>query len=315
MRYKVEYGWCYTDHNTNGKDGHYIREQYSRGDYLYGEEYQEFTREAFDTLALPFPEKDDIYRGTAHDMLFLDSHGLVVRVGPCDVQDLFHPAILQPIGWYSADDIKVTNIPESPTVKRNFYSLGVSIYPGIELFDDVLKKGDEKRKSYISGMWKTLHGTSHKALDINGSNLGLITIANDEKVAVVLDIDNNYNNPKAKVLAARRDVVLSNVATSSSMAEVMEKSISGIFNGRVDKKFFKAFEHHQPLRQQFWSADYEKAKLEDLWDKCAGLTLDPEEFEFPVWRKEEGGFVRHNLVTSTIKLVSPWSRKTAGCAV
>ena len=172
------YGWCYTDHkDKNGKE---IRKKFRHTDYVQDEPYASALKSMIAKLGLPEPDISQYFRGTHHELLFVESHGVVLKIGPTDIEDLIHPAILQPLGWMEDKENKLT----------------VAIYPGIELLKHF--SGD---RSAMADVESALRRTGQGAQDMHESNLGIIRLKGNKPVQMALDVDNQYNgttDPKRK---------------------------------------------------------------------------------------------------------------------
>jgi len=265
-----EYGWCETDH----KDGKKIRTAWRKTDYMQDEPYASSVKDMLERLGLPQPQIEQVFRGTHHDLLFIDSHGVVVRIGPTDVEDLIHPAILQPLGWL--DD------------KENGFS--VTIYPGIELYNDFLSR--EPGNDLLSGMQNIMTQTGQGIGDAAAYNTGVIRLrfgdGPEVPLALLLDPDNEYNSSNANSEAdnAKKSILSSSQASSVLKSTAVQNALNSVSSFAIDAgNWKKAFQIHQPLRNLFWLA-CEKTDapdgtpdaeyMQDFWDRCAAVTNKPE---------------------------------------
>ncbi len=184
------YGWCKTDH----KQGKEIRWEYRTKDYMKDEPYAASVKAMLKKLGLPFPKSAQIFRGTHHDLLFLNTHGVVVRIGPTDVRDLMNPAILQPLGWLEDKNILIGKVP-----------LAVAIYPGIEQHNDWSKSASPPEA--VGNLRKIFEKTGQRTVDVFPVNEGVIRILDDEgkeaAVEILLDSDNQFN-ASSKEMAQKR---------------------------------------------------------------------------------------------------------------
>lgn len=305
-----KYGWCETDH----KPGRVIRDQYRDIDYIQDEPYASLTKKMLQQLGLSLPKECEVFRGTHHDMLFLDSHGVVVRIGPTDVEDLMTPAILQPLGW---SETTVDGVKHSAV-----------IYPGIEHYTEFCPKSDSAK--LVGGMCDILEETNHKTEDAGSErNQGIIRVKDDDKkdiaVLVLLDPDNEWIGSSSKNI--------SNNMTSQFQTETkkerghkgraMETTLSQSFN-KVNNigLWKKAFKQHQPLRNLFWNAFKNVKSLEDkpdqaalsyFWNKCEKAVNTPT----PILSYKRSNYTNDNGINvwkeerhlSDIALFRPWTGK------
>lgn len=273
---KFKYGTCKTDH----KPGDEIREYYRQTDYMNEEPYASRVKEMLEQMGLPQPKKDEIFRGTHHDLLFLDSHGVVLRIGPTDVEDLMNPAVIQPLGWIEDKNnlIKhgLKNIPFT-----------VAIYPGIELYNDF--KADKNRPQTSTNLFQFLQDTKQNTDDLNAANIGIIRVKDDNGtevgVEMLLDPDNSYN---AGTDATTSQTKSSRFALAQKeikhKGDAMEATVTSMFPAAENAAHYqRAFEVHQPLRRMFWDA-FENAApdgkpdkniLRSFWKSCAATLNNP----------------------------------------
>lgn len=204
-----QYGWCYTDH----KDGREIRDDFRGIDFFNDHPYAKRVERMLGQMGLPIPEEAQIFRGTHHDMLFLDSHGVVIRIGPLDVEDLMNPGILQPLGWLEDRRHKV----QTDVLTDQTAPLTVAIYPGIELYKNYLD--DNQRPKSAGDLEDFLFLTGAGLGDVKEPNKGVIRLQ-DEKtggevaVEMLLDPDNTFNRSAPD--------------TSSERSSIMQKSKKSI---------------------------------------------------------------------------------------
>jgi len=263
LKHKFNYGRCLTDY----KDGRSIDVTQRGFDYIYGPEYGADTRELFYELNLPIPDKNEIFRGRYHDLLPIDSHGIILRIGSLEPADMVGPGVLQPLGWISNKDIYCESKPYF------INPLTVAIYPGIELmstktaeydWQDLIRQNRGKLRQF--GQYFNDEERPH--------NYGVIRVKGDDGnqkvVPLVLDADNGsigYNLSSKKTTSKPRLTKLFNRCVNK--ADVMEmfieqkcKKLSGM------EDYIKAFQVHQPLRRMFWDC-YKKNKLDVFFDACA----------------------------------------------
>lgn len=320
---RFEYGWCYTD----SKDGHKIREDHPRADYATAKPYANIARYMLDKLGLPWPER--IFRGTTHDLLFLNSHGVVVRIGPTDVEALMNPGILQPLGWV---EDRQTLVHVKATGQDLPFS--VVLYPGIEQHDSFYRRykreddsrhGDynaENRTCFFGDTRSFLKDTQQGYGDCYERNQGVLRTADETgqetAVAVLLDSDNERNSAAPSVQAERSACLKAEASEFPNKAECMDRMFQRMFNGAgLARPYHRAFQVHQPLRHAFWEAfrnpDRPDIALRDaFWEKCAAVTNNPETVVLPTWRlyqtdDGEKVFRRSETVIPAMALYRPWT--------
>ena len=273
---KFKYGECKTDH----KPGDKIREYYRQTDYMNEEPYASRVKDMLEQMGLPQPKKNEVFRGTHHDLLFLDSHGVVLRIGPTDVEDLMNPAILQPLGW-----MEDKNNPIKHGLKNVPFT--VAIYPGIELYNDF--QADKNRPQTSTNLFQFLQDTKQNTDDLNTANIGIIRIKYDNGkeigVEMLLDPDNSYN---AGTDAATSQTKSSRFAMAQQeirhKGDAMEATLTSMFPVVPHAPdYHRAFEVHQPLRRIFWDAfenaspdgKPDKNTMGSFWNSCAATLNNP----------------------------------------
>lgn len=321
-----EYGWCKTDHK-NGKN---IRGgwRHNDADYLNDEPYASRVHAMLDQLGLPKPKKEEVFRGTHHDLLFLNSHGVVLRIGPQEVDDLFNPGILQPLGWLEDKENPVR-------LDGKELPLTVAIYPGVELTDQYLDK--THKPEMVGSLYDLLSATQQGTGDVcTTGNTGIIRVLDDDgkevAVQILVDADNSFNGA-SKEMREKTSTRMKEQRSSASSAgapigkgEALFNTLRTVFNAAKNVKYWeRAFEAHQPLRQLFWEAfndvpavtgvgDAEKCKK--FWDTCAAVTNAPAAVTLPLWRMEKapGGemsFIRDEIHVPHMVLYRPWTGQEA----
>ncbi len=299
----VTYGQCHTCH----KKGDKIDRERRDDDYIYGEQFTASVRGMFDTFMLPFPKEEEVFRGTFHDMLFLDSHGVVVKVGPTDVYDLMNPGILQPLTWLQNDNYNLSiEVKETPFCSVFSLPLTVAVYGGVNIF----LKEHWFEEINLSNFLKR---TGNKAGDMETENVGYINL-NGKKNPVLLDSDNFYNG--SQYFLSRRRKRLKNELSSqfSKPADIMDVTMQELHSKQSPRRFIKkmkVFYAHQPLRHMFDAAS-DKFMLRAAWDKCAAVTNSPErDVKIPVWKVHKkifkpSHFTREEKTIDKLVLKTPW---------
>jgi|GEM_PF-3219264 len=306
--YEIQYGWCYTDH----KDGKELRPKYRNVDYVQDKKYAESVAAMLKKMGLPQPRIQQVYRGTHHDLLFLDDHGVVVRIGPTNINDLIHPAIIQPLGWIDDKENEIT----------------VAIYPGVELIKNVRNPAFAEMK--LHNIKAGLRRAGHETYDVNKNNAGMSYVERDGvgvPVAILLDPDNNYNGAASTgdlgdaLTRIRESVQRSGAAANKS--DMLDDAIGSISALAQDMKDWETFfRSHQPLRTRFWlsqkgrensdTPDPEYMKM--FWDECRSLKQKPKSYiqhKYTSYVNESGlsvyRYTRYEIKNAS--LLSPWTRK------
>lgn len=322
-----KYGWCHTDH----KDGLDLRKDYRSKDYMNEQPYAACVAAMLKELGLPQPDNAQIFRGTYHDMLFLDSHGVVIRIGPTDVQDLMNPGILQPLGWL--EDKKHMIKHGSGEVP-----LTVAIYPGIELYKNFMMQ-ENRPEQAVENLSDFLKWTHQNPYDVTENNQGIIRILDENgqreiAVPILLDPDNRFNGSLDDTTERRSKALKDAQKNTSNKHEIISMALRAVFNAASQKPadysdtieppninhWHRAMEVHAPLRELFWEAfDTEQSKtaradpaaLNRFWEKCRTATNKPTSMSVPCWSvtTDENGqpaFSRHEETVETI-LYRPWT--------
>lgn len=257
----VTYGWCYTDH----KKGLELRPGMRDDDYVLHQPFAAATCRMLTRMGLPLPHPGQVFRGTNHDLLFLESHGVVVRIGHTDVPDLIHPGILQPLGWLDDPDTKISAV----------------IYPGIELYTDFVNQGGDAGLTAV--VQSLLSRTQQGIGDITETNLGIVRIRRDGMevpVPILLDADNGYNGTGRPIDKEEKQILIrSEMGGPRPLSAMIRQCLNGVYDTQSPIADWRAaFEVHQPLRTAYWMAwcnrdphhdDADPARLQRFWDLCA----------------------------------------------
>jgi hypothetical protein len=320
-----EYGWCKTDH----KDGKEIRRDWRKTDYMNDEPYAGRVQAMLEQLGLPQPKPEEIFRGTHHDLLFLNSHGVVLRIGPTDVNDLVHPGIIQPLGWLEDKENKIE-------MHGKDIPFTVAIYPGIELIDHYKKDPNPDKPKIVGDLIDLMVATGQGTADVADYNCGIIRVHDDDghevAVKMLLDPDNSFNSSSGNTKSQRETRMrqqeesskISKGSVRLNKGEMLMNTLRDVFNAARNVKYWeRAFEMHQPLRHMFWEAFRDVPGItgtpdadarQAFWDKCAAVTNNPTPVTLPVWRTEERdkdnlSFVRDELNVPHLVLYRPWTGK------
>ncbi len=312
---EFKYGWCKTDH----KDGKEIRKHFRKVDYINDEPYASKTKAMLKQLGLPMPKPEEVFRGTHHDLLFLDSHGVCLRIGPTDVEDLMNPGILQPLGWIENKDNMIK-------VAKKDIPFSLVIYQGIEQYDHFFEKN--LRPDIEGNLEDFLKNTDQKTGDVGDSNNGVIRVTNNHgkevAVPILLDSDNEWNNSSEELREKRKNIINEENKADINKAELILRTIQKAFNDVNGSDLWqKAFLVHQPLRNRFWSAfkdvksltdEPDKERLNEFWDMCASVVNKPKNVVMHRWvsYKNDNGinvFKREDIHVENLVLYKPWTKE------
>ncbi len=323
---EVQYGWCYTD----WKDGKEIAAEHREHDYLNEEPYATQVRNILEQLGLPMPKPQEIFRGTHHDLLFLNSHGVVLRIGPTEVEDLMNPGFLQPLGW-AETDLKVKNIiPDrfKGYASQKDTTISVAIYPGVELYESWAQSKDHpQRAGDLRGF---LSKIGQGMFDVSDYNKGVVRVADDDgkevSVEILMDAENEWNTSVEELTRKRDDSLRTLEKEFDNKADVMAQMMRDVFGETGDAGLLqRAFEVHQPLRRLFWEAFGSVKGPSDMpdpgqmgafWDACKRVTNHPETAVMPCWHQdvnEEGKavFVQEDVYVPHVVLYRQWTKEKA----
>tara|TARA_R110002124_G_scaffold131387_2_gene293617 strand:- start:1425 stop:2606 length:1182 start_codon:yes stop_codon:yes gene_type:complete len=305
------YGKCRTDH----KSGEYIRKDYRSTDYMKDEPYASRVKEVLERMGLPYPKDEEIFRGTHHDMLFLDSHGVVIRIGHTDIEDLMNPGILQPLGWI--DD------KAHPLEEKSELPFTIAVYPGIELYKHYIE--DDNRPELVGDLEKLFSETGQGSSDVSENNTGVIRMLDDSGKAIglkiLLDSDNRYNGSWGDKKKEKSSRFAAAKLSGSHKGEAMEVTLGSVFEAAQGVTLYqRAFQLHQPLRNWFWRAfkDEDNPSSEPdteartiFWAECAAVTNRPKNIEMhdtATYRMSDGKVVRsQQKKTVEVVLYRPWT--------
>lgn len=311
-----KYGWCRTDH----KPGTEIRRRFRDHDYVFEEPYASRVNAMLDQLGLPHPTKGQVFRGTHHDLLFIDSHGVVLRIGPTEVNELINPAILQPLGWLQDDSAKI----KLGNVDR---PLTIAVYPGVEIYDHYLRLRKAAPRE-AGSVFNVLDQTQQSTADIDGNgNTGIIRVRDEhgitKAVRVVIDTDNEFNNVYGSALDERKRSIAQITAmvqqTGLGMDAALGASIAAMFS-TVAAPWHRAQLVHQPLRHLFWKAFSSEhagqsiadpANRDAFWHACGVAANKPVTLPTTMWKMEKDAQGNMTLgckeVMMDVRLYKPWT--------
>ncbi len=291
----VTYGECLTFEKLEGDT-----DAETRGlNYMHSEPYASSISKMLDTLMLPPPDK--ILRGKFHDLLFLNSHGAVVKVGGTNIDDLVNPAILQPLMWLQ-DDGHQFNFDRFGLTNSVPLPLTVAVYGGMEHLIN-------KDWGVVDEVESFLKQTDQLHHDVIFSNIGLANI-NEKQEAVLLDADNLCNRSK-KDLIRKREVHSGHISRHfNNKADIIDVTMQELFGHLDIAKKMEVFYAHHPIRQKFGAAfkdknNPDKDKLRAAWGMAADRTNNPKLIECSVIEvnRNKGGkarFVRKEKVVETV---------------
>ena len=314
-----EFGTCKTDY----KDGKNL----CRSDFVHDEKYCASLEKALQLLGLPQPQPQDIFRGTRHDLLFLNTHGIVLRIGHTHIKDLINPAILQPLGWLEDRGLMQGGLP-----------FCIAIYPGSEIMTQFINNshGISLTPGYISDVLSMTEQMQH---DLNDDNTGVIRVQDDDghiyAVPLVIDIDNQCvgQNYKSEETAIRKMRAEYNAQTPGDVIELYMKQVflnaTNLLPSTTEIKiehWEKAFAQHAPLRHAFWqsfdrtdihSATVNTQARDAFWQTCRTTLNTAVDLNYPMWTAERDArgrltFKRQETpATIKVSLYRPWTAQKA----
>lgn len=234
------------------KEGKTIRGDFPRPDYILGA----FARASgilLNQFGLPYPNTSNIFRGTAHDMLF-QKQGLVTRIGPMNHTSILHPAILQPL--IHAND---NNIGEELTI---------TISAGIRSGYRDLTMSTEDIEDFMED-------THQKTSDVAACNVGMT----DNKITVILDLDDQYGGTLCNRIRSKKKKRLEHHMRDGTPWYIAARhTMEDVYGDHRDfGHYIQAYDYHQPLRAEIYDAvtaphpDDKRQKLSDFSGHCASL--------------------------------------------
>lgn len=295
---EFRYGWCYTDH----KEGKYLRKDWRKIDYFQSPSTKKFVEKTLKMYGVPMPSiENEVFRGTSHDLLFLDSHGVVIRVGITKVEQLLNPAIIQPLHWVDDPNSGVT----------------VALYPGVELFKTISQEDNP------FGAGPELHQRvkmfGNRSSDIvnaegntNITNVGYLRIYHEgENLALPVGIDPDHiflasTGLKPSISSSFSSSLQENVM---SFEEGLTSVYQAVVNNRSLKKeaepYVHAIDYHKPIRRAFARAfkngSVNQQALAQAWE----MTRNFHEKGYSFWKKDPVSNKKQSVETR--RLFSPWS--------
>ncbi len=278
-----DYGWCYTDH----KNGKSIRTDFRKTDYMRDEKSADFIKRTLENYGLPYPNLDDeLYRGTRLDLLFLDSHGVNIRMGNLNIGDLVNPAILQPLHW-------ITNAQTGITV---------AIYPSLELYKNVNRQSLTRNIIAPSSIVETIKvfGNQHRDQDKGYTNIGYINTKNCrgnlKATPLIIDVENTPlpRTPWKDVIDNLEPYQLSEMVNKTHLKGLSAQQAFLLSH------YWEAFKYHQPLRRAFNRAftdgnTPDHKKLSQAWK----MVKNYHDHGYKIYKK--------NAPVETRRLFSPWN--------
>lgn len=321
IEHNFVYGPCFSDH----KSGKVLKRD--NPDYfappLRGPVQRTLAR-----MGLPMPERITlVHRGTTHDLLFLNSHGIVLRIGKTNYLDLINPGILQPLFWQTVTD--ENNHPLSGQISIGVYP-GIALVPLLtahEMINDREKQQDfAKMPSYKILEHITLE-CKNGFEDSIAINMGAVPRADDIKdfVMLVLDMDNNFNSnffaDRKQAFTEAMTQAKSNSKTDMMLAfmkyaiaqmpqKELEKKLSdlGLSDRDILADYIAAFEYHAPLRRAFWAAfnnsptgEPNPRKLRLAWEMAHNYATKG----YTIYKRPAGE--QHRRLVQTRRLYTPWA--------
>ncbi len=325
---EFQYGWCYTDHKDGKQIGGWRSDR-----VVHNPDYKDLMSSILEKkYGLPMPKEDEVFYGTDENLLFLNSHGIVVRVGLNQkIEDCVNPAIIQPLHWTKDEETGIT----------------VSIYPGIHIYHQV---SDEDKVNGMS-LGSAMRAFGNMALDDHNQNKGFIPVmitdqADEKMLEVMLDPswrESRLNNDERSVSdGSTLTKVIESLSSKAKLDSNWPKSDSEEMQFEFNIDLYRqAFEYHGPLRRAFAAAfdegndvrDRDRAKRlawemaknfhdqgYQIWGKAMpnGSALQGKKNDLVSMMKKQLGFKvsskpevteQKRQLLQTRKLESPWKTK------
>lgn len=281
LQSSFDYGWCYTDH----KNGKSIRTDFRKTDYMRDEKSADFIKRTLENYGLPYPNLDDeLYRGTRLDLLFLDSHGVTIRMGHLNISDLVNPTILQPLHWVTDATTGIT----------------VALYPGLEIDRQVQRQRLTRNIIGHNSLAHSMERFGNSNKDHNEQNVGYLETENmrgDLKTTpIVIDVENMPLPRRAN------KKTFPNLAPNT-LTEAFNKTYRMGTNEKytfLDTHYLEIFEYHQPIRRAFNRAfndgnTPDHKRLSQAWK----MIKNYHDHGYKIYKK--------NVLVETRMLFSPWN--------
>lgn len=241
------YGVCHSDHKRATKYENYSINYFSIfhdnipfDEIDWGDEEEEksfFVCDTFYSLGLPLPAPHEIHYGTDGSLLFLNSHGIVIRIHDnCDGDPrlFLHPHILQPVGWVTSKELNVT----------------IALYPAA----DIISSPSSQQKA-ASTARKSLKKSNFKTDDLGThNNTGCLQL---KRARYPLAIDVSFRigeRPNEQGRKTTRDAF-----NKRRKKKPAFEALKVLFKHHASSEFSQSecaeiFNFHQPLRHAFFMA-------------------------------------------------------------
>jgi len=215
-------------------------------------------------VGLPF-RVDDFLGAKNQDLLFLEQHGIVVKISHLnDPIDLIHPCLVQPLGWITDETTDLT----------------LSIFAGEKLSDSF---SDEDMEHFVD----VLHASGQEDDgEIFTENLGLAEIPVNSGVLqlpILIDVEPEEAITVSEGLAEKKQSLYStlwgrnDVNNAQSHREILNEVYKDV---KAVGPWMSQFDRHQPLRELFWKSmdaqpEGRAVYLKGFWDTVAQWTEKP----------------------------------------
>lgn len=215
---------------------------------------------------LTMPKDTQIFRGRSHEILFLNSHGLVLRIGPTQVNELINPALLQPIHSWPV-----------------YANITMTLHSGTQLYTDVVDSGADPvidNRLAVFELKNRMLIWGNKADDVYPPNMGVIPVKASFKNKALLPIQIDIDNDGHEISDAKDYHLFKNFGLEQRTYQgTLPKNLRNIFLSVLENNFdandesctqkmqdtyLETFDYHQPLRRAFARAFKEV-------DPCAPL--------------------------------------------
>lgn len=258
-----------------------------------------------DQLGLPLPDNKCVFRGNGHKSLFLDSHGVVIRLSYLDLENVATSGNLQPLGW----------------VENKKTGLNAVLYPGLLPYE---KRADE---SFLDDtLTSIMHEAEHDTCDIKPANTGVIFIdrnGQESAVAVNFDVDEAYAGIELYASDFRKEWIRQKKETLGDKLPstvLREFALSSTTHPLFDH-YKMAHDSHQFLRTLFWQEhERDPGKLQGFWTRCANLVERPERvmrYEWSCATREDGTpvWTQDRAIIENVALYRAWNGNSEDRAV
>tara|TARA_Y100001936_G_scaffold248874_1_gene297759 strand:- start:30 stop:992 length:963 start_codon:yes stop_codon:yes gene_type:complete len=304
-----EYGQCFTS-QLRGKA---VRKRFRKTDYFENPQTLAFIKQALELYGLEMPtSKDDAYIGAHHDLLFLNTHGVTIRIGNMDLKQLTNPVILQPLHY----------------IKDPTSDFTVALYPGLKpaihcSYSDPFALGRWILSDEAADVGYLMDCFGNEPWDLHKHNWGFVEVERDGKsvlVPLLFDMDDQFH--PSEINRESFEVVdehgwLEPEKMRHLIHHMHEQATVECFDEAIqahkDKLYLKTFEYHQPLRRAFARAFKglefgqmpDQKKLNQAWD----MAKNYHDIGYCVFGKNKVDLCSKRELMERRRLHSEWRQK------